>query len=278
MNKVGRKPYGYYDDELAVIESLILKANSRPHGKKHTLKQIADKLNEGGHKTQTGLPWYPVAVGRIIRKGLKYYQNLHNTKKTGKVIKPKTQLDSGDYLTKEEVLSCRSVLSSMGHIRIVYEVLLGTGLRGSECCALNIGDINIIKGLVDVRFGKGAKRRSVHIGPRLKEILEKYMRFVNIEKLDGNEPLFVNRRNNRLTYSDLYHWIVKVRERSGVECLHPHALRHTFGTYLYNYKMDLDYVREQLGHSNINTTRIYAKTLSKSKLEQMEGYERSFDL
>lgn len=274
MSKSGRKPFGWYDHELAVVEALFLKAGSRPHGVAPTLQQIANKLNKDGHRTQKSLLWYAIAVGRILRRGMAYYQELHNKPK-GKKKKPKTHLDSGDYLTKEEVVKCRSVLE--GHTRVVFEVLLGAGLRASECCALNIGNVNLHKSLIDIRFGKGAKQRSVHIGPRLNEILKQYLKLVNIEDLKAADPLFVNSRNRRLTYHNLFDWIKKVREKSGVQCLHPHALRHTFGTYLYNYKMDLEYVREQLGHASIATTQIYAKTLSKSKLEQMEGFERSFD-
>lgn len=288
MLSAGRKPFGYCDYELAVIEQLFIKANRRPHGRKPTLRKITDSLNKDGHKTQTGKPWYPIAVGRIIRNGLEYYKKLHDKPKLvpepepeKEKKQPKEYLNADDYLTDEQVRACRAVLKD-GH-SVLFELLLGSGLRASECCELEIRDIGIYDGKsqIDVRTGKGAKRRSVIIGLRLKEILKDYLKFTVIELNTGeikkDEPLFLNRRGKKLTYQNLYDRILIIRARSGVKCLHTHALRHTFGTYLYNCKKDLEYVRQQLGHSNINTTRIYAKTLSKSKLEQMEEYEKSFD-
>lgn len=277
MSKAGRKPFGWYDYEMAVIKQLFLKVRLRPHGKKMTFKSIAESLNKDGHKTQTGKPWYPIAVGRIIRKGEEYYKTIHAVAKNRFRI-PKKNLTAGDYLTKEQVTKCRAVLRPSDSV--VFETLLGSGPRASECCALEVGDISIYDGAsqIEVRRGKGSKQRSVHIGPRLKEILTKYLEERPALKLVVKEtPLFVNQRWKQLTYSDLYSRIRKIRERSDVNCLHPHALRHTFGTFLYNYKKDLEYVREQLGHSHITTTQIYAKTLSDEKIEQMNGFEQSLE-
>jgi len=283
--KVGRRPFGYYPDEFTVIEQLFLKANRRPHGKEPTYQAITDSLNKDGYKTQKGLPWYPIAVGRIHRKGLDYYRTLHDRPEPEpeepekKKYTPKTQLDSNDYLSKEEIVQCRAVLRDSD--RILFEVLLGAGLRAFECCALEVRDVKGIytgKPMINVRHGKGDKKRSVHIGPKLKGLLTVYLRPAKAEEVDGETPLFKNKRGKRLTYSNLYDRIVKIRKRSGVECLHPHALRHTLGTHLYAIKMDLKYVRDQLGHASIATTEIYAKTLTKSKLDQMESFEKSLEL
>jgi site-specific recombinase XerD len=280
MKKPGRKAYGYRAKEREIIERIVRKRRPRKGGLVVSYCQIAQELNDEGYRTRTGKPWYPIAVGRIIAKGLEYYQKLHDRKEPEEVKKKqvkKEYLDSNDYLTAEEVATCRAVLADSD--RVIFEVLIGSGLRASECCGLEVRDIGIYarKSQIDVRLGKGAKRRSVIIGPRLKGVLTDYLEERPALKLATWAPLFINRRSKQLTYWDLYSRIRKIRERSGVKCLHPHALRHTFGTYLYNYKKDLEYVREQLGHSNINTTRIYAKTLSIEKIEQMEGYEKSFD-
>jgi site-specific recombinase XerD len=282
--KAGRRPFGYFPDELSVVEQLFLKANRRPHGKEPTYQAITDSLNRDGHKTQKGLPWYPIAVRRIMCKGLDYYRTLHDMTEPEpeepekKKYKPKTQLDSNDYLTKEEIVQCRAVLRDTD--RMLFEVLLGAGLRAFECCALEVRDIGIYAGksMINIRHGKGYKRRSVHIGPRLKSLLTGFLQAAKDEQADGETPLFKNKRGKQLTYSNLYDRIVKIRKRSGVTCLHPHALRHTFGTHLYSIKTDLKYVRDQLGHASIATTEIYAKTLTKSKLDQMVSFEKSLEL
>ena len=283
MKKVGRKLYGWCEDELAVIKQLFIKANRRPHGVKPTLQAIADSLNKDGYKTQMGGKWYAIAVGRIIRKGLAFYQHLHDNPNPRPKEKdrpePKKHLTSNDYLTKEQIKLCRAVLRDSD--RMIFEVLLGSGLRASECCALKLKDIGIFHSKshqIDVRLGKGAKPRSVGIGPKLKAKLVAYLGATRFDEADKETPIFINRKGKQLTYSNLYDRIRKIRERSGVKCLHPHALRHTFGTHLYNYRMDLELVREQLGHASIATTQIYAKTLTASKIEQMQGYEESVDL
>ena len=55
--------------------------------------------------------------------------------------------------------------------------------------------------------------------------------------------------------------------------LHAHGLRHTFATILYGYRKDIKTVRDQLGHSSIATTDIYAKSLPDEKLQQMQVFK-----
>jgi len=95
----------------------------------------------------------------------------------------------------------------------------------------------------------------------------------------GNrDAAFVNHRGRRLSYRNLYYRLRQLGERAGVDGLRPHRLRHTFGTSLHNYKLDLFYVTNQLGHSSVNTTEIYAKTPESSKTEQMKGFEESLNM
>ena len=274
MKKTGRKPFGYYDDEAAVIEQIFIKAGRRPHGKKPTLGNIADSMNKDGYKTQARLPWYPIAIGRILKKGRDYYANIHTKKKKKKV--KKGGLGAGDYLTAEQVDMCRAVL--IDDDRLLFEVLLGAGLRASECCALELWDIGVYNGKsqIDVRRGKGSKMRPVIIDPDLNLLLTNHLNeIVRMGEWSTKRPLFFNNLGRQMNYQNLWVRIRKIRERSNVDCLHPHALRHTFATHLYNYKKDLEFVRTQLGHSKIDTTSIYTKTLSADKLEQMKGFAAS---
>ena len=62
--------------------------------------------------------------------------------------------------------------------------------------------------------------------------------------------------------------------KSGVGRLNPYRLRHTFGTVLYKDKKDLDYVAKQMGHKNIDTTRLYVHTTESEKSEQMEAFRK----
>ncbi len=66
--------------------------------------------------------------------------------------------------------------------------------------------------------------------------------------------------------------VLKMREILGDGTLRAHGLRHTFETLLYHHRKDLFFVKEQLGHSKVDTTQICAKTLTESKLQQINAF------
>ena len=285
----GRKPFGFYDDELVVVEQIFIKANRRPHGVKPTLKAISDSMNKDGHKTQKGGTWYPIAVGRILRKegGIDYYRTLHDQpepepepEKVEKT-KPKKRAKPVTALTQEEIDMCRRFLIDSD--RMLFEVLFGAGLRASECCALLVKDINIYTGnsYIAVRDGKGSKPRHVKVDSFLREKLTDYISYLRtlpearyVTPPFELIPMFVNNRGKQLTYSNLYDRIKKLQRRAGIKNLHPHKLRHTFAAHLYHYTKHLEYVREQLGHATIAITQIYVNTLDISKLDMQEMFGR----
>jgi len=268
--KAGRKPYGYYPREPALIEVIRLKARTRKGGKQPGPWQIAAELNAEGYKSQTGRSWSGQMVKIILNRA-------DVAGKCKRQRRKKTQLESTDYLSREEISLCRAACSDGDSL--LFETLLGSGLRAAELCSLNIGDLGIWRGKsqIDVREGKGRKGRSVHIGPKLKSLLAAYLR----EKRPGagsRDAAFLNSSGHRLCYWNLYYCLTQLGKKAGVDGLRPHRLRHTFGTFLYNYKLDLFYVKNQLGHSSVNTTEIYAKTPESSKTEQMKGFEESLDM
>jgi integrase len=67
--------------------------------------------------------------------------------------------------------------------------------------------------------------------------------------------------------------IKKLGRQAGIGKLHPHMLRHTYGTRLYNIEQDLRFVQDQLGHASPTTTAIYAKTNTKARRRQLEALE-----
>ena len=90
------------------------------------------------------------------------------------------------------------------------------------------------------------------------------------KKAKQGDYLFISARRNRLCYMTLYQKINRLGEKSGIGKLYPHMLRHTYATRLYNIERDLLFVSDQLGHANINTTRIYAKTDNEARKKQIE--------
>ena len=76
-----------------------------------------------------------------------------------------------------------------------------------------------------------------------------------------------------MIYRSIYEKIKKLGKNSGLGHLHPHMLRHTYGTRLYNVEMDLRFVQDQLGHASPTTTAIYAKTNSKARRRQVNALD-----
>jgi len=262
MTKTGRKEFGSTPGEVEIVNLIKLKARKRKGGVRPSLLSIARELNMLGHRTKTGKPWRAQTVKNVLQR------EVVNSNKSGKI--KKTSLSAGDHLSKREIAMVFKAARRVGEVdEVILMVMVGSGLRAGEMCALEVRDLGIADGKnqIDVRRGKGAKQRSVHISAALSLRLREYLGDAPAKK----RPVFVNRFGEALSYEALYKRVKKIGSLAGLPQLHPHSLRHTFGTLLYHYKKDLFFVKEQLGHSKVDTTQIYAKTLTESKLDQMEA-------
>ncbi|MGI6643771.1 MAG: tyrosine recombinase XerC [Bacillota bacterium] len=152
--------------------------------------------------------------------------------------------------------------------RAILEVLYGTGLRVSELCGLNIGDIDYSLGFARV-LGKGSKERLVPVGSKAIEALGDYLeqgRPKLVENGSGSTtraPLFLNARGQRLSTRSVRRIVEKYLVRCGIDpkrCS-PHTLRHSFATHLLAGGADVRSVQDMLGHSSIRTTQIYTHVL-----------------
>ncbi len=264
--KTGRKRYGSTDAERKVIGVVRLASRRVRGGTVPTLQSIADKLNAAGHRTKTGKLFIPQTISSIqarIKSG-EFRQRPKRVKKT--------QLTSGDFRSEEQI---KYDIKQLWHLEKygcelsrIYRILVGTGLRASEFCDLRCGDIDPAKRMVNVRRGKGAKQRTVIISKDTADMLC----HLTIHR-PRRQPVFTNRSGGRLSYNALYRRGRKIAKIIGDPAFHLHSLRHTFATRLYNYKKDLKFVGEQLGHSSLQTTGIYAKTLNAEKLQQMDAMD-----
>jgi integrase/recombinase XerC len=139
--------------------------------------------------------------------------------------------------------------------------LLNTGLRISELLNLKQNDLTISErsGMVIVRNGKGSKQREVPLNRDARKAIQdwlaarenksdQYVWTVVETKTYSDEPL--SRRSTQRI-------IKRYGQLAGIENLTPHILRHTFAKSLIDHQVSLEKVAALLGHSNLNTTRIY---------------------
>ena len=157
---------------------------------------------------------------------------------------------------------------------LIVELLVNTGLRASELCGLNIGDLPARHGkdCIWVRDGKGKVSRTVDIPDKLKKRLERFVKLYR-KGARAKSALLVSERGDRIIYRSIYAKIRRIGEQAGIGKLHPHMLRHTYLTRLYNIEKDLRFVQDQAGHASPTTTAIYAKTNNKARKRQVQALD-----
>jgi integrase/recombinase XerC len=144
----------------------------------------------------------------------------------------------------------------------VVELLYGAGLRVSECCGLDVSDVDLRRRTITV-LGKGAKVRRLPLGEPARDAVGEYLRsgrgpgWAALQPSGGAvDALFLNARGRRMTPRDVRRVLDRHPLADG-RSLHPHALRHAYATHLLEGGADLRAVQELLGHADVGTTQIY---------------------
>lgn len=133
----------------------------------------------------------------------------------------------------------------------IVELLFVTGIRVSELCRLNR---NSIRNRQFVTVGKSRDPRPCYITERVEKHIKEYLRL----RTDSNPALFIaNQTERRITAGNVRRIFQNVCARSDFEGVHPHTLRHSFATYLIEHGVDILYVSEMMGHTSLETTKIY---------------------
>ena len=144
----------------------------------------------------------------------------------------------------------------------LLELLYGTGLRVSELCALDLGDIDRDRygvPMVIVKRGKGGKSRQVPVGGAADRALVAYLPARKGLAATGS-ALFVNAAGARLTPRSVQRLVKRWTIAGGVHAdATPHGLRHSFATHLLDEGVDLRAIQELLGHASLASTQIYTK-------------------
>lgn len=137
----------------------------------------------------------------------------------------------------------------------VIVLLVNTGIRIGEACALKLNDIEILprSGRLIVRQGKGEKRREIPLNLAAREALAAWL---ELRAGVAQSPLFAGQRGEGISQSGIHRRLADVGSQASVS-VHAHTLRHTFAKNLVDRGVSLEQIASLLGHSNLNTTRIY---------------------
>ncbi len=183
-------------------------------------------------------------------------------------------LKAADYMREAKTsvrqsFTMRRATANRDHAIILF--LLDTGLRASELCALDVGDVDLKSGKVVVKHGvgggaKGGKGRVVFLGKACRRTVWRYLS----EREDGEDldaPLFISRLDHRMNKGVLRQLIVGLGEKVGITKCHPHRFRHTFAITYLRCRGDVFTLQSLLGHSTLEMVQHYAK-IAQMDIEQ----------
>jgi integrase/recombinase XerC len=154
--------------------------------------------------------------------------------------------------------------------RLLLELLYGCGIRNSELVGINLDDIRLSNEAILIR-GKGKKERYVPFGESARDALAHYLpwRQQLLATLKKSIPaLLINQRGGRLTTRSVGRIVKRIAVAQGLSPdVHPHTLRHAFGTHMLEEGADLRAIQELLGHERLATTQRYTQLSVKHMMD-----------
>lgn len=152
----------------------------------------------------------------------------------------------------------------------IVTLLLGTGIRVSECVGLDIEDVDFKNNGIKVTR-KGGNEMVVYFGPEVEKALKRYIEVrENIIPLEGHEhALFYSAQRRRIGVQAVENLVKKYASQiTTTKKITPHKLRSTYGTTLYQETGDIYLVADVLGHKDVNTTKKYYAAIDDARRRQ----------
>jgi site-specific recombinase XerD len=249
----------YYDNELtafqkwAQTQGVAQLEYITPEVIRLYLISLSDRRNESGihasyRALKAWLNWASVEFDNPI------YSNLFR-----KVAAPKIPKEPIPGVTNEQIeallTACRHTPTGQRD-RALLLTLYDTGVRKSEFCALDYGDLNLKTGSLLIRQGKGNKTRTVFLGNRTRRELIRYLRLR--PEIQPSDPLFDNQRSTRLLPDGLKEVLNRLADRAGISpAPSPHDFRRAFCLQCLRNGMDLITLARLTGHTSLEVLKRY---------------------
>lgn len=178
--------------------------------------------------------------------------------------RPKIPYSLPNYLNEQEYARVKLAAEKLPiRDRAVILFLFSSGVRRSEVAQLTIQDVNLVKRTVEV-VGKGKKIRHVHISEECALVLREYLQ---TRTADESGPLFLNKFKQHLGAQGIYKITTSLGKLAGLKRrLNPHSCRHTFATNMLARGTELEFIADEMGHADLNTTRVYARIPSEEMM------------
>lgn len=202
-------------------------------------------------KLQTN-PAHIVASPKIKEKAITYLE-------VDEAAKLLDMVEGGENLTKKQQAFHEKTRE---RDLALCTLLLGTGLRVSECVGINLQHIDFeTRAIIIAR--KGGNQEVIYFGDEVDEALQTYLvKRKDMVALEGHESaLFLSLQNRRITERAVQNLVKKYAKNVTLKNISPHKLRSTYGTHLYRETGDIYLVAAALGHKDVNTTKTHYASL-----------------
>lgn len=170
-------------------------------------------------------------------------------------------------LTKAEYMRLVNSAKQKGNERLnlLIQAICGTGIRVSELQYITVEAVKCGKSVVSLK----GKTRSVFI---VRELQKKLLRYAAEQKISSG-AIFITRNGKPMNRTNIWREMKSLCEQAGVnpQKVFPHNLRHLFARTFYSIEKDIAKLADILGHSSINTTRIYIITTGNEHRQRMEN-------
>lgn len=164
------------------------------------------------------------------------------------------EVESGENLTeKQKAFHNKTKVRDLA----ILTLMLGTGIRVSECVGLDINDVDFKNGGIHIHR-KGGKEVTVYFGIEVEDALNDYLdeRFATEAMPESENALFLSLQRKRISVRSVENLVKKYAKIvTPLKKITPHKLRSTYGTSLYRETGDIYLVADVLGHSDVNTTK-----------------------
>ncbi len=195
------------------------------------------------------------------------------------------EIDSGDKLTDKQKSYHQK--TKKRDIALVM-LILGTGIRISECVSIDIKKIDFNNSCVSI-LRKGGKESRVYFNEEIEEVLINYIEQRKIDYYDKyykdgmsqekfeldflNEPLFISLQNKRISVRTVQNLVKKYSQiATPLKNISPHKLRSTYATNLYRETNDIFLVADALGHADVNTTKKHYARMDEEQRRKAAKY------
>ncbi len=159
-------------------------------------------------------------------------------------------------LSKKDIESMIKITNNLKH-KLIIQMLYSSGMRVSEVVNLKWKDIDFKRNIIHIKLAKGKKDRIVMLSKKVKKGLKQFEL--------SNNYVFLTTRKSKYTIRTIQKIISNSAKKANIkQNVTPHTLRHSFATHLLENGTDIRYIRDLLGHKDINTTLIYTKVSNRN--------------